>query len=66
MSFYFHVKLMHLKTFKQTNFRLKGFFVLSYRTLQFPGFCVTRHLAGGRESSYVGYKHYGFLADFAI
>ena len=54
LSFYFHVISMHLKTFIQTNFRLKGLFVLTYRTLEFPGFCVTRHLAGGRESSYVG------------
>ena len=29
-------------------------FVLRYRTLEFLGFCVKRHLAGGRESSYVG------------
>ena len=54
LLFYFHVILMHLKTFVQTNFRLKGLFVLPYRTLKFPGFCLTRHLAGGRESSCVG------------
>ena len=54
LSFYFHVILEHLKTFTQTNFRFKRDFVLRYRTLEFPGFCVTHHLAGGRESSYVG------------
>ena len=54
LLFYFHVILMHLKPFVQTHFRLKGLFVLPYRTLKFPGFCVTRHLAGGRESSCVG------------
>ena len=54
LLFYFHVILMHLKAFVQTNFRLKGLFVLPYWTLKFPGFCVTRHLAGGRESSCVG------------
>ena len=54
LLFYFHVILMHLKTFVQTNFRLKGLFVLPYRTIKFPGFCLTRHLAGGRESSCVG------------
>ena len=30
----------------------KGFFVSSERMLEFPGFCVTRHLAGAWESSY--------------
>ena len=29
----------------------KGFFVLRERTLEFPDFCVTQHLAGDRESS---------------
>ena len=32
----------------------KGFFVLRHWTLEFSGFCVTRHLADGQESSYVG------------
>ena len=27
---------------------------LRKRTLELPGFCLTQHLAGGRESSYVG------------
>ena len=34
---------------------------MRYRTLEFPGFCVTRHLAGGRESSYGGLKN---ITDF--
>ena len=38
----------------------KGFFVLRHWTLEFSGFCVTRHLADGQESSYVGWKHYRF------
>ena len=28
----------------------KGFFVLRHRTLEFPCFCVTRHLADGQET----------------
>ena len=63
LSFYFHVILEHLKIkplYKQI-FGTKGFFVLRYRTLEFPGFCVTRHLAGGRESSYGGLKN---ITDF--
>ena len=54
LSLYFHVILEHLKNFIQKIFGSKGFFVLQYRTLEFPGFRVTQHLAGGRESSYVG------------
>ena len=54
LSFHFHVVLQHLKTYIQTNFRFKGFFVLRYRMLEFPGFCVTRYLGDGKESSYVG------------
>ena len=54
LSFYFHVVLEHLKTFKQTNFGSKGLFVLRERMVEFPGFCVTQHLAGGWESSHVG------------
>ena len=49
LSFYFHVMLEHLKTFTQKIFGSKWFFVFRYGTLEFPGFCVTRHLAGGRE-----------------
>ena len=60
LSFYFHVELQHLKTFIQKNFDSKGFFVLRYTTREFPGFCVTGHLADGQESSYVGLKHYRF------
>ena len=41
-------------------FGSKGFFVLRERTLEFPGFCMTRHLADDQESSYVGYKHNRF------
>ena len=48
LSFYFHVIL------EQQIFGSKGFFFLRYRTFEFPGFCVTQHLAGGRESSFVG------------
>ena len=51
LSFYFGVILEHLKTLYKQIFGSKGFFVLRYRTLEFPGFCVTRHLGGGRESS---------------
>jgi len=36
-------------------FGLKGFFVLHWRKLEFPGFWVMLHLAGGySKSSYVG------------
>ena len=60
LSFYFHVVLQHLKTVLQI-FGSKGFFVLRYRTLEFPGFCVTRHLADGQESSYMWVKN---ITDF--
>ena len=54
LSFYFHVVLQHLKTVIQTNFRFKRVLrFLRHWTLAFPGFCVTRHLADGQESSYV-------------
>ena len=43
-----------LKPLYKQIFGSKGFFVLRYRTLEFPGFCVTQHLADGQESSYVG------------
>ena len=43
LSFYFHVMLEHLKTFTQKIFGSKWFFVFRYGTLEFPGFCVTRH-----------------------
>ena len=33
-------------------FGSKGFFVLRYRTLEFPGLCLTRHVADDKESSY--------------
>ena len=49
-----------LKPIYKQIFGSKGFFVLWYRTLEFPGFCVTQHLADGKESSYVGWKHYRF------
>ena len=35
-------------------FSSKESFVLQLRTLEFPGFCLTLHLACGWESSYVG------------
>ena len=38
----------------------KGFFVFRYMILEFPGFCVTQHLADSQESSYVGHKYYRF------
>ena len=41
-------------------FGSKGSFVLRGRTLEFPRFCVTQHLADGLESSYVGQKHNRF------
>ena len=49
-----------LKPLYKKNFDSKGFFVLRYTTHEFPGFCVTGHLADGQESSYVGLKHYRF------
>ena len=45
-----------LKPLYKQIFGSNGVFLLRYRTLDFPDFCVTRHLAGGRESSYVGYN----------
>ena len=48
---YFREVFQHLNILVYTNFL---FFVLRQRTVEFPGFCATRHLAGGRESSYVG------------
>ena len=56
-SFYFHEVLQQLKTFIYTNFR----FERVLRFVIFPGFYVTRHLAGGRKSSYVGEKHDRFF-----
>ena len=54
-----------LKALCKHFFGSKGFFVLRYRTLEFPGLCVTRHLADGQESSYVqGWKHYRFWEIF--
>ena len=53
-SFYFHEVLQHLNIFDKKSYGSKGFFVLRERTLEVPGFCVTRHLADGQESSYVG------------
>ena len=47
-----------LKPLYKQIFAPKGFFFLRYRTLKFPGFCVTWHLAEGQESSYVGWKYY--------
>ena len=49
-----------LKPLYPKNFDSKGFFVLRYTTHEFPGYCVTGHLADGQESSYVGLKHYRF------
>ena len=43
-----------LKLLNKQILGLKGFFVLLYWTVEFLGFCVTRHLANGQESSYVG------------
>ena len=58
LSFHFHVILEHLKTFIQTitNFRFKKGSLFcdqsfAIHSLEFPGFCVTRNLAGGCESS---------------
>ena len=60
LSFYFHVVLQHLITYIQTNFRFKRVLRFVIQTLEFPGFCVTWHLADSKESSYVGWKHYQF------
>ena len=60
LSFYFHVVLQHLITYIQTNFRFKRVLRFVIQTLEFPGFCVTWHLADSKESSYVGWKHYRF------
>ena len=54
LSFYFHVVLQHLKTFKQTNSRFKRVLCFAILDGWILGFCVTRHLANGQESSYVG------------
>ena len=43
-----------LKPIYKQIFGSKAFLVLRYRTLEFRGFCVTRHLADVQESSYVG------------
>ena len=42
-------------------FGSKGSFVFRYRTLEFPRFCVTRHLADCEESSYVGFRRFCYL-----
>ena len=44
-------------------FGSKGFVFLQLRVLEFPNFCVTWHLVGSQESSYVtvGYKRYPFF-----
>ena len=44
---------VYLKPLFTQIFGSKGFFVLRQKTLEFPTLCVTRHLAGDRESSYV-------------
>ena len=46
----FYVVLQHLKPLSNKIFGSKVFFVLRYRKLKFPGFCVTRHLADGQSS----------------
>ena len=54
LSFYFHQVLQYLNTFIYTRFWFKGLFVLRERTLEVLGFCLTRHLADGQESSCMG------------
>ena len=54
LSFNFHVILENLKTFIQTNFRFKGVLCFAIQDAWISGFSVTRHLADGWESSYVG------------
>ena len=54
LSFYFHEVLQYLNIFYINKFLVRKGSSFCERTLEFPGFCVTRHLAGGRESSYVG------------
>ena len=49
-----------LKLLNKQILGLKGFFVLRQWTVEFQGFCVTRHLANCQESSYVGLKHNQF------
>ena len=47
---YFREVFQHLNILVDTNVLFES--VLRFAI--FPGFCVTRHLTGGRESSYVG------------
>ena len=56
-----------LKPLCKQIFGSKGFFVLRYRTFEFPGFCVTRHLADWRPGKLLcGLKTLPILGDFAI
>ena len=50
LSFCFHAVLQRLKPLYKQIFGLKGSFVLPYRTLEFPGFCVTRPLLTARKA----------------
>ena len=56
LSSYFHEVLQQLNNFIYANVRFEGFFVLQWRTLEFPisSVCMTRHLPGDLESAYVG------------
>ena len=52
---YFREVFQHLNILVYTNFLFESVLCFATKgTVEFPGFCATRHLAGGRESSYVG------------
>ena len=53
LNFYFH-EILGLNTFILQIFYSKGFSFGDRGRLEFPSFCVTRHLAGGPESSHMG------------
>ena len=50
----FNEVLQHQTPLSKQIFGSKGFLVLRKRTLELPGFWVTRHLADGQETSDVG------------
>ena len=64
LSFYFHEVLQHLKTFIYTSLRFQRVLRFAIEDAWISRLCVTRHLAGARESSYVGLKRHWFLGIF--
>ena len=53
LNLYFH-EILGLNTFILQIVYSKGFSFGDRGRLEFPSFCVTRHLAGGPESSHMG------------